>query len=148
MANEMTDFHRVTPTFSVAGQLTAADVQRAADAGFKVIIKNRPENEDPDQPSEAVMRAAARAAGLAYHALPFAGPPPPAVVAETATLMEQAPGSILAYCRSGRRSITAWALAEALSGAATPDEILAQAAAAGYDLSGAREALETLAPRN
>ena len=144
----MTDFQRVTPTFSVAAQLTVADLQRAADEGFKVIVKNRPENEEPDQPSEAVMRAKAEAAGMAYHCLPFTGPPPPAVVGEMATLMEQAPGPILAYCRSGRRSITAWALAEALSGGATPDEILAQAAAAGYDLSGAREALESLAPRS
>jgi uncharacterized protein (TIGR01244 family) len=143
----MTNFHRVTPTFSVAGQLTIADVQRAADEGFKVIVKNRPENEEPDQPSEAALRAAASAAGLAFHALPFAGPPPPAAVAEMATLMEQAGGPMLAYCRSGRRSITAWALAQSLSGAASPDEILAQAAAAGYDLSGAREALESLAPR-
>ncbi|MFT3729708.1 MAG: TIGR01244 family sulfur transferase [Terricaulis sp.] len=145
----MTDFHRVTPTFSVAGQLAVADIQRAAYAGFKVIVKNRPEGEDPDQPSEAALRAAAGAAGLAYHALPFVGPPPPAVVAEMATLMdEDARGPILAYCRSGRRSIMAWALAEALSGRTPPDEILAQAAAAGYDLSGAREALESLAPRS
>jgi uncharacterized protein (TIGR01244 family) len=144
----MTNFHGVTATFSVAGQLTVADMQRAADAGFKVVIKNRLENEEADQPGEATLAAAAAQAGLAYHSLPFGGAPPPAVVAETATILEQASGPILAYCRSGRRSILAWALAEALMGAATPDEILALAQAAGYDLRGAREALESLAPRS
>jgi hypothetical protein len=41
----------------------------------------------------------------------------------------------------------AWALAQALAGEQRPDEIIALAAKAGYDLSGARGALETLAPR-
>lgn len=143
----MTNFHRVTPTFSVAGQLAVGDVRRAAEEGFKIIINNRSDNEEPGQPSTAAVRAVATEAGLAYYFLPFVGAPPPAVVAETATIMEQARGPILAYCRSGRRSTLAWALAEALSGEATPDEILALAARAGYDLSGAREALESLAPR-
>lgn len=144
----MTNFHRVTPTFSVAGQLSAADMQRAADAGFKVAIKNRQEGEEPGQPTEADLHAAAVAAGLSFHSLPFAGAPPPVVVAETAALMEQTAGPILAFCRSGRRSILAWALAEALLGEASPDEILALAAGAGYDLGGAREALKSLAPRS
>lgn len=143
----MTNFHRVTPTFSVAGQLTVAEMQRVADAGFKVVIKNRQENEEPGQPTEASLRAAAIAAGLVYHSLPFAGAPPPAVVAETTALLERAAGPVLAFCRSGRRSILAWALAEALLGAVSPDEILALAEGAGYDLNGARVALESLAPR-
>jgi uncharacterized protein (TIGR01244 family) len=143
----MTDFQRITPTFSVAGQLSAADIARAAGEGFKVIIKNRPENEDPGQPREADLAAAAAAAGIAYRALAFVGPPPPAVVAETAKLLEEVKGPILAFCRSGQRSTVAWALAEALTGRLRPDEILALAQAAGYDLRGAREALESLAPR-
>jgi len=143
----MADFHRITPTFSVSGQLSIADIKRAADEGFKTIINNRLEHEEPGQPPEAQLRAASAAAGMAYYALGFSGPPPPAVVAETATLLDQVKTPILAYCRSGRRSATAWALATALSGAATPVEILALAATAGYDLSGAKEALEGLAPR-
>lgn len=143
----MTEFHRVTATFSVAGQMTVADVQRAAHAGFQVIVNNRPDNEEANQPRGTDLCAAAKAAGLAYHALPFQGPPPPAIVAETATLLDaHARVPILACCRSGRRSIIAWAFAEALSGRSRPNEILAQAASAGYDLSGAREALESLAP--
>jgi hypothetical protein len=41
----------------------------------------------------------------------------------------------------------AWGMAQALSGAAPPDEIIEAAARAGFDLSRARAALETLAPK-
>lgn len=143
----MTEFHRVTPNFAVAGQVTFDDISRAAADGFKVLVINRPEGEDPDQPKLAEIRAAAEAAGLQFHALPFTGPPPPATVGETAEILEAAPGPVLAYCRTGRRSIMAWAMAEALAGNLAPDEIIAAAAKAGYDLAGARGALDTLAPK-
>jgi uncharacterized protein (TIGR01244 family) len=143
----MTDFHRVTPHFAVAGQVTLDDIARAGAEGYKVLVINRPEGEDPDQPKLAEIRAAAEAAGLQFHALPFTGPPPPAAVGETAQILEQAPGPVLAYCRTGRRSIMAWSMAEALAGNMSPDEIIAAATKAGYDLAGARGALDTLAPK-
>lgn len=143
----MTEFRSVTPEFAVAGQITLDDVRRAAAEGFKVLVCNRLEGEDPGQPTETEMMAAAAAAGLRYVALPYAGQPPPGIVAETATLLDETNGPVLAYCRTGKRSITAWALAQALSGTRRPDEIIALAGKAGYDLDGARGALETLAPK-
>ncbi len=144
----MTEFHRVTPSFAVAGQISPADVARAAAEGYRTIVVNRPENEELGQPALAEIRAAAEAAGIRLVALPFSGlPPPPNAVGEMAELLETADGPVLAYCRTGRRSIMAWALAQALTGEAHPDEIIASAAQAGYDLEGARGALETLAPR-
>mgnify|MGYP000882926543 FL=1 len=143
----MSDIRHVTPTFAVAGQLDPADFARLAAEGFTLAIKNRPEREDPGQPSDEIMREAARAAGLAFHTLAFVGPPPPGVVAETADLLEGATGPVIAYCRTGRRSIMAWAMAQALAGVRQPDEIIMLAARAGYDLEGARDALTTLAPK-
>ncbi|MBS0385670.1 MAG: TIGR01244 family phosphatase [Proteobacteria bacterium] len=143
----MAEFRRLSPDFAVAPQLTLEDIARAGAEGFGTIIKNRSENEDPGQPSEADIVAATKAAGMTFRALPFQGPPPPAVVAETVLIMEQSPRPILAYCRSGTRSAMAWGMAQALSGAAGPDEIVEAAARAGYDLSRARSALETLAPK-
>jgi uncharacterized protein (TIGR01244 family) len=143
----MTEFRTVTSTFAVAPQLQVADFARAAAEGFRVVVKNRPEGEEPGQPSDAEMKAAAEAAGLEFHALPYAGgPPPPRVVADTAALLERSPGPVLAYCRSGTRSVTAWALAQALLGERRADEIIALAAKAGYDLSGVRGVLEQLSP--
>jgi uncharacterized protein (TIGR01244 family) len=142
----MTEFKRVTPDFAVAPQLTAADIARAAAEGFRTLIDNRPDGEVPGQFSAAEAKAAAEAAGLAFHAIAFTGAPPPAVVAATAELLEQAHGPVLAYCRTGTRSITAWAMAQALTGAHAPDALVALARQAGYDLSGAREALVRLHP--
>jgi uncharacterized protein (TIGR01244 family) len=144
----MTEFRRITPDFAVSGQIDATDVGRAAADGFKTIVNNRPDNEEPGQPSGAEIKAAAEAAGLAYRNLPYAGQTPPGVVGETALLLEQAKGPVLAYCRTGTRSTKAWALAQALSGTMRPDEIIALAGKAGYDLEGARGALETLAPKS
>jgi uncharacterized protein (TIGR01244 family) len=144
----MSEFKHVTPDFAVAGQLGTAEIAQAAAEGFRTIIANRPDGEAPGQPSVAEIKAAAEAAGLAFKAIPFSGlPPAPAVVMETAQALDEANGPVLAYCRSGTRSITAWALAQALAGSHTPDEIIALAQKAGYDLSGARGALDTLAPK-
>jgi uncharacterized protein (TIGR01244 family) len=51
---------------------------------------------------------------------------------------------VLAYCRSGTRSCNLWALARAKRGD-HPDTLMAKAAAAGYDLTGIRAMLDTLA---
>lgn len=137
-------FRTVTPDFSVAPQLAPEDVARAAAAGFKTLINNRPDGEAPDQMSHAEAEALAKAAGLEYRSLPFTMPPTQPVVAATAALLADVPGPVLAYCRTGTRSVTAWALAQALAGKRQPDEIIALADKAGYDLSGARGALVQL----
>jgi sulfide:quinone oxidoreductase len=137
----------VTPEFAVTGQMAPSDIAAAVAEGFRTIVNNRPDGEEPGQPMAAEIRAAAEAAGLEYRAISFSGAPPPAAVAATAEALEEAPVPVLAYCRSGRRSILAWAMAQALSGARRPDEIVALAAKAGYDVGGAKGALEVLAPK-
>jgi uncharacterized protein (TIGR01244 family) len=142
----MTEFRSVTPDFAVAPQLTADDFAAAAAAGFKAVINNRPDGEAPGQLNSDEARAAAEAAGLAYHHIPVEGGPSPAVVAETAAALEAArAGPVLAYCRTGTRSVSAWAMAQAVAGAHSPDEIVALAGEAGYDLRGAKGLLQRLA---
>jgi len=143
----MSTIRQVTPDFFVAPQLSPVDIAAAAALGVKLIVNNRPEGESADQTAGAEMKAAAEAAGIAYRALPFVMPPPPAIVAETAEILEDVPGPVLAYCRTGTRSVTAWAMAQALQGERSPDELIALAGKAGYDLNGARGALEQLSPR-
>ena len=48
---------------------------RAAAEGFVLVINNRPDGEDPSQPSGATIEAAARAAGLDYLHVPVRGGP-------------------------------------------------------------------------
>jgi sulfide:quinone oxidoreductase len=140
----MSDFRSVTPDFAVAGQLSPADLAAAAAAGFRTLVNNRPDGEAPGQMSDQEARAAAEAAGLSYFSLPFAGAPPEPAIAALAQILAEAEGPVLAFCRTGTRSITAWAMAEAKSRHRQADEIIALAHEAGYDLSRARGALAEL----
>jgi uncharacterized protein (TIGR01244 family) len=131
----MSDFRRVTADFSTAPQISVADVAEAARQGFKTIINNRPDGEAPGQPTSAELEAAATAEGLAYVHVPVVGGPTPTQVETVHRIVEQADRPILAFCRSGTRSIVTWALGQAQAGASRA-ELVEQARNAGYDLSG------------
>jgi uncharacterized protein (TIGR01244 family) len=96
----------VAPDVCVAPQLTPEAMAEAARAGFRSVVNNRPDFEyGPDQPTNADIEAAARAAGLEYRFLPV-GPSfqTPEQIAAFAALLESLPRPILAFCRSGNRS--------------------------------------------
>lgn len=130
----MLETKRINDQVSVAGQITAADVPALKEAGFTTIINNRPDAESPEQPSGGEIAAAAQAAGLAYHHIPLGREGvSPDMVTKTRAVLEGSDGAVLAYCRSGTRSTTLWALSQAGTRPAT--EIISAAASAGYDIS-------------
>jgi len=137
-------FKALTPALSVSPQLTEADIAQAARDGFKAIIDNRPDGEEPGQPSAAVMQAVAALHGLGFAHVPTVGGK---ISDEDVALMAHAlanlEGPVLAYCRTGTRSTTLWALTEA--GSQPADALIATAADAGYDLAALRPRLETRA---
>ena len=133
----MTDFRHVTDELSVAPQISVADVAQAKAQGFAAIVCNRPDGEEPGQPSAAEIADAARAAGLAYTHIPVRGAPGPAEVEAMHQAVDDAEGPVLAYCRSVTRSITTWSIGQAMSGARERGELVALGRAAGYDLTGA-----------
>lgn len=141
----MADIRTVNERVSVAPQIMPDDVAALKAAGFVAIVNNRPDDEEPGQPSGAAIRAAAEAVGLAYAEIPVthAGFSHPQIDAMTAALTA-ADGPVLAYCRSGTRSCNLWALAAAKAGR-NPELLVRQAADAGYDLSGMRPTLDALA---
>lgn len=132
----MSAFRHVTDQLSVSPQIQPADVEEAARQGFRTIINNRPDGEEPTQPSGHEIEAAAADAGLAYYHVPVRGGPTPEQVETMEKIMEQAAGPVLAFCRSGTRSIVTWSLGQALSGAHSREELIGIARQAGYDLSG------------
>ena len=85
------------------------------------------------QPSAPEIESAAREAGLDYRFIPVAGGFSDDDVAAMAEALDAASGPALAFCRSGTRSTTLWALSQA--GEAPAGEIIAAAANAGYDMS-------------
>lgn len=136
----MADIRQVTDYFSVAPQISEADIDEIAAAGFKTVIANRPDGEGGvDQPRMGSIRARAEEKGLTFVALPFSGAPTPEIIERMQSILAEAPAPALAYCRTGTRSITAWALTH--GGQGQSDEIIDAAAAAGYDLSGLKSLL-------
>jgi uncharacterized protein (TIGR01244 family) len=138
------DLRRVTEAFSVSPQIALADLTAIADLGFAMVISNRPDGEDPGQPTAAEVDAAAREAGLDFRHIPVAGGFPEPSIREMALALDGATGPVFAFCRSGTRSTLLWALAQASRGGA-PDAIAEAAAQAGYDLAPVRAAVEQLA---
>ena len=128
------DVKRINDHVSVAPQISPDDLPALKALGFTAIINNRPDGESPDQPSSAVMQAAAEKAGLSYHFIPLGRDGVSAEMVEQETeALEGSAGPVLCFCRSGTRSTTLWALSQA--GKMPAQEIVAAAAHAGYDMS-------------
>lgn len=119
-------------TISVGGQVWPDDVPALAAQGVAMLINNRPDHEEPGQPTAAEMAAAAEAVGIAYRHIPVAGLTQQGIEDMTEAL-DAATGPVVAFCRSGTRSTYLWALAR--SGREDAETLSAKAAAAGYDLT-------------
>ena len=106
MDNDLLPLHAVAPDVCVAPQLIPESMAEAARQGFKSVINYRPDYEEgPEQPTNASIEAAARAAGLQYAFLPVQGGyQSPEEIAAFAQLLADLPRPILAFCRSGARS--------------------------------------------
>jgi sulfide:quinone oxidoreductase len=101
-------------TLSVARQISPADWQAIAAAGFKSLVCNRPDGESPGQCHSQDMAAAAHQAGLTTAYLPVvSGRVSPQDGRAFGELLNQLPAPVRAYCRSGMRSATLWALSQA-----------------------------------
>jgi uncharacterized protein (TIGR01244 family) len=143
----MTQFRGLAPGMLVAPQIAPEDIAAAKAVGVGLIINNRPDGESPDQPDGSTIEAAARAAGIAYRAIPVSGMMVgESQVAAMRDALDSAEGPVLAYCRSGTRSTLLWSLAKASRGE-EPDAIARAAAAAGYDIAPIRSMLDDLAAR-
>lgn len=130
----MTDPVALNENIWLSGQIDPQELAAlAARLGLRRVVNNRPDHEEPGQPSSAEVAAAAAAAGLDYLEAPVRGMPDPDTVARVGDWLAE-PAPTLMFCRSGMRSAATWAMAENRRGA-DADELRALALAAGYDLS-------------
>ena len=128
-------FRQLDEKTLVSGQIAPEDVAELKRHDVKMIVNNRPDGEDPDQPTGAAIRAAAEEAGIAYRHVPIVrGMGPTDIEAMRDAMHEAGDGKVLAYCRSGNRSTLAWAVARREDGAAL-EELEAKAEAAGFSLA-------------
>lgn len=97
---------KISPEFSATGQILPEQMQAIADAGFKSIVCARPDNEDPGQPSYALVAKAAAAAGLDIVHIPVSGGLGEGQIIRFHDAWATLPKPMLGYCRSGGRAGT------------------------------------------
>ncbi len=101
--------HRITEDYTASAQITADDVEAIANTGFKAVVCNRPDHEDPGQPTAAEIAAACEQHGLAFHHVPIVGSALSLEAVEAMRgIMSNTDGPVFAYCRSGTRSAVVW----------------------------------------
>jgi uncharacterized protein (TIGR01244 family) len=136
--------NRLSPDYSVAPQIVIEDVATIVNAGFKSVICNRPDQENPVPCQIEAIKAAVLAAGLEFAENVFDSDSFGSDKGERQTeLLKQMPGPVLAYCASGNRCSVIWAFS--LAGTLEIDTILEATTHAGYQLSHLRPQLENLA---
>ncbi|HWA49093.1 MAG TPA: TIGR01244 family sulfur transferase [Dongiaceae bacterium] len=137
----MDTIKRLTPFLSVAPQISLGDVGTLSAHGYRAIISNRPDGEGEGQPTGAEIAAAAKYSGLDFRHVPVvSGKIRDEDVAAFTAAMAELQGPVLAFCRTGTRSTSLWALSEAHH--LDPAAILRTAQSIGYDLSALEDRLQ------
>lgn len=117
----------------VSGQVAPHEVAGLAEQGVTVLVNNRPDGEEPDQPLAGDIEDAAAKAGIAYHFVPIMrGIGPSDIRAMQQAMRDAGDGKMLAFCRSGTRSALACGLAHRHDGASA-DEVSNRLSEAGFD---------------
>lgn len=111
------EYRPITDAYAVSGQISAEDVAAIKAAGFKSVICNRPDDEQPGQPSAAFIGSAVEAAGLGFRHIPvISGQITAANVEDMATALAEMPEPVFAYCRSGARCTNLYGLVQQTKG--------------------------------
>ena len=117
----------------VGSQIAATDIAGLAAQGVTLIVNNRPDGEDAEQPPATEIEAATKAAGIAYRFVPVRyGIGPAEIAAMGEAIRAAGDGKLLAFCRSGSRSALTWALARR-AGGASAENVTQALLAAGID---------------
>lgn len=134
---------KLTDTYSVSPQISPEDAATIREAGFVMVLCNRPDEEIPPALQADAMRQAIEAEGLRFAALPLTHQTMNAenILAQQ-ELVARAGGPVLAYCASGTRCTVIWALGQAAT--LGPESVIETAQKAGYDISGLRPTLNAL----
>ncbi len=99
----------VSPLVEVAGQLYPECVSALAGAGFSRVICNRPDDEEPGQPSMAEVEAACKEVDIEFVEYPVTALDFPGLdLPRFSDNLQVSSGKVLAYCRSGVRSANLW----------------------------------------
>lgn len=129
---------QISDRLYVASQLSADDIRQARSKGFAAIINNRPDREEPGQPTAAENRVVAESEGLGYSHIPVVpGQLDENQVRAFQQALSEAGGPVLAHCKTGTRAALLYVIGEVLDGRMSKDEVAPFGRSLGLDLSGA-----------
>lgn len=135
------DLRKLDESLSVSPQIALEDIPWLAANGYRTLISNRPDGEEPGQLTAADIANASGAGGISFIHIPVvSGSISDEDVEKFSQATRAGSGKVHAFCRTGTRAAMLWALAEPAS--RKPGEILETAAKAGYDISALRPRLE------
>lgn len=122
-------------------QLTGDDIREAHKLGYRTIVNNRPDGEEPGQPTSAELSCVAAECGLAYLHIPVTGDGIDEDKVDAFRRgLEDCESPALGFCRTGTRTAMLWALTSVERRGI--NDVLSAANAAGYDLEKLRPRLE------
>lgn len=126
---------QVNSDFFLSDQIIQQDLEKIAEEGIKTILCNRPDGEGADQPNIIEIEQAAKKFGIQVEYLPVtSGKVTDGQAQEFKKIYQNAKKPILAFCRTGTRSITLWALSQGRE--QNLEQTLLTAKTLGYDLHG------------
>ncbi len=133
MPQQLPAMRKLTDRLSACAQLSKDDIKALADEGVKTLICNRPDFEEPEQPSSTSLQAYAESLGLTWYYQPvISGQVEDAQGDEFGEILNKADTPVVAFCRSGARCGMLWALSQRHQQA--PESLVDQLKSAGYDM--------------
>jgi sulfide:quinone oxidoreductase len=136
-------FAKINNELTVSDQITIEDLKEIQAQGYKTIFCNRPDQESEGQLAFSVIEKEAQSIGIkAIHQPVIGGQISDDDITQFGRSFELAQKPVFAYCRTGTRCSTLWALSHAKK--MPIDEILNKTQIAGYDLSPLLERLNSL----
>ncbi|WP_039760578.1 TIGR01244 family sulfur transferase [Bartonella queenslandensis] len=106
------NLQQIDPDIFISGQISIENIKTLAEAGFKTIICNRPNHEEPHQPDFSSIKAVANDYGIQTYYIPISPPTIETTDVETMqTILKTASLPLLAYCHHGTRSLHLYRLA-------------------------------------
>ncbi|MSQ80179.1 MAG: TIGR01244 family phosphatase [Candidatus Methylopumilus sp.] len=136
-------FAKINNEITVSDQITIEDLKEIHAQGYKTIFCNRPDLESEGQLDFSTIEKEAQKLNIkAIHQPVIGGQISDDAIVQFGRYFEVAQKPVFAYCRTGTRCSTLWALSQAKS--LSIGEILSAAQNAGYDLSPLQDRLNSL----
>ncbi len=139
--NLVMEIRQITSRYYVSPQIDPSNMDALSNAGFTVVINNRPDYEIGPELKSSLMERAATQTGLHFiaNSLTMDTMTPDRLILQR-QILEDAEGKVLAYCRSGTRSTICWALGHAHD--TPPSDLIGAAMKGGYDIKSLALTLE------